>query len=226
MIRTICSFIVLLLFTRILGKSQLSQLTYFNYVTGITIGSIAANTVLEKHIPLHEGLISLAVWTGLAILVSLWSLKSTKARIILDGEPTIVIKKGHILEEAMKALRINMDDLSMLLRTKNVFSTKDVDYAILEPNGELSVLLKPPIQTVTKKDLNIASSPSLYMPSEIIVDGSIVEKNIIELGLSYEWLYSQLHQANVASIQEVFYAEVQSDGTLYIDRRNDYKAKQ
>lgn len=225
-LKTIGSFVILLLFTRILGKSQLSQLTYFNYVTGITIGSIAANTAVDKDIPMLEGLTSLAIWTGAAILVGLWSLKSVKARVVLDGEPTIVIKNGHILEEEMRSLRINMDDLTMLLRNKNVFSTKDVDYAVLEPNGQLSVLLKPPIQTVTKNDLNIASSPVLYMPTEIIVDGSIVEKNLKELGLSHKWVYAQLHKANIQSIQEVFYAEVQSNGTLYIDKRTDYNAFQ
>lgn len=220
-LKTIGSFVVLLLFTRILGKSQLSQLTYFNYVTGITIGSIAANTAIDKDIPMHEGLISLIVWTGAAILVSFWSLKSPKVRILLDGEPTIIIKNGRILEKSMQAMRLNMDDLTMLLRTKNVFSAKDVDYAILEPNGQLSVLLKPPMQTVTKKDLNIANGIPLFVPSEIIVDGQIVERNLKELGLSHEWLYKQLYQANIPTIEEIFYAEVQSDGTLYIDKRTD-----
>lgn len=218
--KVIISFAVLLLLTRMMGKKQVGQLTYFNYMTGITIGAIAAAITIDRSINMMEGFVSLVGWALLTFLVSYLNLKSPRARVLLDGQPTILIKNGRILEKAMAGSRINMDDLSMLLREKNIFSTQDVDYAILEPNGELSVLKKVDQQNVTKKDLNIAAVKPLYMPSEIIVDGNIVTRNLRELNLTRDWLEKQLQQSGV-QLKDIFYAEIQSDGTLYIDRRQD-----
>lgn len=217
--RSLGTFSILLLLVRVLGKNQLNHLTFFHYVTGITFGSIAANIIIDKNIRVIDGFTSLGVWTGAALLVGYLNQKSAKARLILDGEPTIVIKKGRIVEEAMRAMRFNMNDLSMLLRNNNVFSIKDVDYAILEPNGRLSVLKKSEYQTVTKKDIRLPVNQPLYLPTDIIVDGKIVKQNLRKLNLNREWVDNQLKKTGVHSIHDVFYAEIQSDGTLYIDKR-------
>ncbi|MED4208207.1 DUF421 domain-containing protein [Priestia megaterium] len=218
--RVIISFSVLLLMTRIMGKKQVSQLTYFNYITGITIGAVAASITIDRSIDMSDGFVSMVCWSLLTVLVSYINLKSPKARILLDGQPTIVIKNGKILEKTLAGLRLNMDDLSMLLREKNIFSTQEVDYAVLEPDGQLSVLKKVDQQSVTKKDLKIEAVKPLYVPTEIIVDSKIIVRNLEELNLSQNWLEKQLHQSGV-SLQDVFYAEIQSDGTLYIDKRQD-----
>ncbi|MDC0706050.1 DUF421 domain-containing protein [Priestia sp. AB] len=218
--RVIISFSVLLLMTRIMGKKQVSQLTYFNYITGITIGAVAASITIDRSIDMSDGFVSMVCWSLLTVLVSYINLKSPKARILLDGQPTIVIKNGKILEKTLAGLRLNMDDLSMLLREKNIFSTQEVDYAVLEPDGQLSVLKKVDQQSVTKKDLKIEAVKPLYVPTEIIVDSKIIVQNLEELNLSQNWLEKQLHQSGV-SLQDVFYAEIQSDGTLYIDKRQD-----
>jgi uncharacterized membrane protein YcaP (DUF421 family) len=117
--------------------------------------------------------------------------------LILDGQPTILIKNGQILEKAMAGASLNMDDLSMLLREKDIFSTKEVDYAILEPDGKLSVLKKVNQQNIIKKDLHITTVKPLYMPAEIIVDGKVVTRNLSKLNLSKSWLNTQLHQSGV-----------------------------
>ncbi len=218
--KVVISFAVLLLMTRIMGKKQVGQLTYFNYITGISIGAIAAAITMDRSIDMGEGLVSLIGWALLTHLVAFINLKSRKARVILDGQPTIIIKNGQILEKAMAGASLNMDDLSMLLREKDIFSTKDVDYAILEPDGKLSVLKKVSQQTITKKDLNVKAVKPLYIPTEIIVDGKVVTKNLTELNLSENWLETQLQQAGV-KLNAVFYAEIQSDGTLFIDKRQD-----
>jgi uncharacterized membrane protein YcaP (DUF421 family) len=218
--RVIISFSVLLLMTRIMGKKQVSQLTYFNYITGITIGAVAASITIDRSIDMSDGFVSMVCWSLLTVLVSYINLKSPKARILLDGQPTIVIKNGKILEETLAGLRLNMDDLSMLLREKNIFSTQEVDYAVLEPDGQLSVLKKVDQQNVTKKDLKVEAVKPLYVPTEIIVDSKVITRNLEELDLSQSWLEKQLHQSGV-SLQTVFYAEIQSDGTLYIDKRQD-----
>ncbi|MBT2281606.1 DUF421 domain-containing protein (plasmid) [Priestia megaterium] len=218
--RVIISFGVLLLMTRIMGKKQVSQLTYFNYITGITIGAVAASITIDTSIDMSDGFTSIVCWSLLTVLVSYINLKSPKARILLDGQPTIVIKNGEILEKTLAGLRLNMDDLSMLLREKNIFSTQEVDYAVLEPDGQLSVLKKVDQQSVTKKDLKVAAVKPLYVPTEIIVDSKVITQNLKELGLSQSWLEKQLHQLGV-KLQDVFYGEIQSDGTLYIDKRQD-----
>ncbi|MDU5145827.1 MAG: DUF421 domain-containing protein [Paenibacillus dendritiformis] len=221
--RTLFAFISLLLFSRLLGKKQMSHITLFNYITGITFGSIAAAMAVDKFISIHEGIISLAVWSILTIGVSKLSLKFPRIRVLLDGEPTIVIKKGKILEKTMAETHLNMDDLSMLLREKDIFSIKDVEYAVLEPHGRISVLKKKEKQAATREDLKLQTEPLQYMPTEIIVDGSVVTKNLRDLNLSHEWLEKALHKAGIslAHIQQIFYAELQSDGTLHIDKRSD-----
>ena len=218
--RVIISFGVLLLMTRIMGKKQVSQLTYFNYITGITIGAVAASITIDRSIDMSDGFVSMVCWSLLTVLVSYINLKSPKARILLDGQPTIVIKNGKILEKTLAGLRLNMDDLSMLLREKSIFSTQEVDYAVLEPDGKLSVLKKVDQKSVTKKDLKVAAVKPLYVPTEIIVDSKVITRNLEELDLSQNWLEKQLHQSGV-KLQDVFYAEIQSDGTLYIDKRRD-----
>lgn len=140
--RTLLGFMILLILTRLLGKKQLGQLTIFTYITAIAMGNIAGDMVVHKDTELIEGVTGLVLWALLTFIVEYFSLKSSKARVLLDGEPTIVIKKGVLMQKELAALRMNLDDLSMLLRINNVFSIKEVDYAILEPNGQLSVLKK------------------------------------------------------------------------------------
>lgn len=218
-IRTLLGFTVLLILTRFLGKKQLGQLTFFTYITGIAMGNIAGDMVVHRDIKLIDGVTGLVVWALTTFLMELLSLKSSRARVLLDGEPTIVIKKGVIVQKALISQRLNMDDLTMLLRTNNVFSIQDVDYAILEPNGQLSVLKKPPLEAITKKDMHIEPEQRIYLPTEIIVDGKLVHRNLNELNLTNEWVNQQLILNKVNSIDEIFLAELQSDGSLYISRK-------
>lgn len=219
-IRTIIGFCVLLILTRILGKKQMGQLTIFTYITGIALGNIAGDMVVHRDITITDGVTGLIVWVILTLIVEYISLKSSKARVLLDGEPTIVIKKGEIMHDKLASQRLNIDDLTMLLRTNNVFSIRDVEYAILEPNGQLSVLKKSDKEQVTRKDLNLPPNNILYIPTEIIVDGKLVFANLVEIGLTREWLDQQLKQANINSISQVLYAELQSDGNLYFSKKN------
>lgn len=219
--RTFFSFLTLLLLTRILGKKQLSHLTFFNYVTGITIGSMAASSAFDKHINFIEAIFSLIMWSLLTILVEYFSLKSNKARVILDGQPTILIKKGKIMADALARVRMNMDDLSMLLREEHVFTIKDVAYAILEPNGRLSVMKTKGATSVTREDLKINKEEVTIFPSELIVDGQIVEKNLKEFNLNKKWLLQELDKQGITSLKDVFFAELQEDGSVIIDKKGN-----
>jgi uncharacterized membrane protein YcaP (DUF421 family) len=218
-LRTLIGFSILLVLTRLLGKKQLGQLTIFTYITGIALGNIAGDMVVHRDIKLSDGVAGLTVWAILTFVVEYISLKSSKARVFLDGEPTIVIKKGIIMQKALAAQRLNMDDLTMMLRVNHVFSIQDVDYAILEPNGQLSILKKPVLESVTKEDMQIQPKSRIYLPSEIIVDGKLVAKNLKELNLNTEWLDKQIQQAGLTAMKEVFFAELQSNGSLYISKK-------
>ena len=222
-VRTIIGFTVLLILTRLLGKKQLGQLTIFTYITGIAMGNIAGDMVVHRDIKLIDGVTGLIIWAFSTYLLELTSLKSSKARVFLDGEPSIVIKKGVIMQKELAAQRLNMDDLTMLLRTNNIFSIQDVDYAILEPNGQLSVLKKSVLESVTKKDMQIQPNNRIYLPTELIVDGRLVRKNLEELNLNNGWIDQQLKQAGINSAKEVFFAELQSDGSLYINKKRAHK---
>ena len=202
--RTATSFVALLVLTRLLGKKQVGHLTFFNYVTGITFGSTTAEIIVNRQITLLQGISSLVLWSLLAFSVALIGLRSVKAREILDGQPTILVKQGKILEEALAKQHLNIDDLSMLLRNKDVFSPEEVEFAILEPDGKLSVLIKEEL-----------------LPAELIVDGKIVEKNLNKIDVSVVWLNQQLKKANIYTLDQVFYAELQLDGSLYIDKYQD-----
>jgi uncharacterized membrane protein YcaP (DUF421 family) len=220
-IRTIIGFTVLLILTRLLGKKQLGQLTIFTYITGIAMGNIAGDMVIHRDIKLIDGICGLVVWAIMTFIVEMASLKSPWARVFLDGEPTIVIKKGVVMQKELAAQRLNMDDLTMLLRINNIFSITEVDYAILEPNGQLSVLKKPSLESVIKKDMNIETADRNNIPTEIIVDGKLVSKNLKEFNLDEKWLLNQLKQAGVNSVEDVFFAEYQSEGSLYIDKKTE-----
>lgn len=213
------TFAALLVLTRLLGKKQLSQLTYFNYITGITIGSIAGNMIIVDSTSYIKELAGLITWCLLTVLIAWISQKSPRGRVLLDGQPTIIMKKGVLSQKAIRKLHINMDDITMLLRQQNIFSLVEIDYAILEPDGKLSVLKKPDYQSVVKKDMQMASATAEYLPAEIITDGNIVEKNLQEFNLSEEWLEQQLRAQNVFAARDVFYAELQSDGSLYIVKK-------
>jgi len=217
-IRTLLGFVILLVLTRLLGKKQLSQLTVFTYITGIALGSMASEMVMQKEVRIIDGLLALTLWSLLVLIIEWISLKSPAARVLMDGQPTIVIKQGLILEPALRKQRLNLDDLSMQLRLNQVFSIMDVEYAILEPNGALTVMKKSSKKPVTKEDMQILSEPA-GLPSEIITDGKIVEKNLAELGYSREQLNAELKKQGVKDVKHIFYAELQQDRSLYIQKR-------
>ena len=220
-VRTTVTFAVLLGLARFLGKEQLSQLTFFNYITGITIGSIAGEVVAHDDTHYFNAITSLIWWSILTLIVSYISLKSAKAKSLLDDKPMIVIKNGKILEHELKKSRLPIGDLNMLLRIQGIFSVKDVHFAVLETNGELSVFKKVAQQPATKQDVKAQIVVPKYMPCTIIAEGKIITQNLKEAGITEDWVMKQLKKHGVNSIQQVFYAEIESDGTVYMDLKED-----
>ncbi len=222
-LRIALGFIVLFAMARWSGRKEISQMTFFNLVSAIAFGSIAAALVVNPSVSLINGVIALLGWAVFTVITDQMHLKSKKVRKLLMGDPVIVIKNGKILEKALRQTRLDTDSLQAMLRQKNVFSLSDVDYAIFETDGKLSIMKKPNKQTVTKKDLNIAVTKGNFVPlsTELVADGQVNLQNLAKMKKDQTWLEQQLQQAGVRSVDDVFYAEVQPDGTLYVDKRDD-----
>jgi uncharacterized membrane protein YcaP (DUF421 family) len=214
-LRSIISFLVLLILTRLLGKKQISQLTLFDYVTGITIGSIAASLAIDTKISFSHGIIGLIIWTILPIAVSYITLKNTRLKRLFDGTPSILIQNGKIVYANLKKERFSVVDLLEELRLKEVFNICDVEFAILETSGKLSVQLKSQKQPLTPSDLNI---PTSYdgLSANLIIDGEIMHEHLKLVNFNKEWLENELKIRNIKSTKEVVLAILDSTGNLAV----------
>ncbi|MCM3390126.1 DUF421 domain-containing protein [Ureibacillus chungkukjangi] len=214
-LRSILSFFTILVLARFIGKKQLSQLTFFHYITGITIGSIAAEVSTQHDTDFFDGSIALICWTLLTLLVSFLTLNFSKIRILIDDRPTILIQNGTILKKSMKKARLHPDELAMLLREQGIFSFNEVHYAVFETNGELSVLKKPTFANATKEDVNTSLTLPAHLPTEIIRSGKIIRKNLKELDVTEDWVLGKLKEQNI-EIDKVYFAQVLPDDSFYI----------
>lgn len=222
LLRLVLAFVTLLALTRLMGRKEISQMTFFNFVSGIAIGTIGASLAIDSTLSVRNGLIALVGWSIFTIVLGFIDINSKKVREVIEGQPIILIKKGQIMENELRKVRLDVDALNALLRQKNVFSLTDVDYAIFETDGKLSVMKKEPKQPATKSDLGVQQTMTVYPTStEVITDGRIISSNLTKLNLDQQWLQNQLQQSGIQSISDVFYAEVQKDGSLYIDKKND-----
>lgn len=220
LIRSIVAFLLLLVLTRIMGKKQLSQLTFFDYVVGITIGSIAAAMSVDQNIKMSNGLVSLAVWGVFPIILSLVGLKSRGFLKLMDGKPSILIKDGEIFEKTMKKNQIAIDELMMLLREKDIFKIEDVHMAIFEANGELSVMKKSDLDPITPNFLGIKVKKE-EAPSLLIADGHILHENLETLGYTKKWLLQEVRKQGAADEKDVFIAQVDAKKKLFVDLYED-----
>jgi uncharacterized membrane protein YcaP (DUF421 family) len=218
-IRSFTFLIALFLLTKWLGKKQLAELSFFEYVTGITIGSIAAEVTmgLERHI--MHGLIAMAIWTLFPIIMGLISLKNKKIRDFVEGKATIVIKDGKILEDNLKKERYTIDELLEQLRSKDVFQVSDVEFALIEPNGDVSILLKKENQPLTAKDIQL-NQPPVKEPQTVIMDGLILDEPLSTAGLNRGWLHEELEKLEV-TVDNVFLGQIDSYGQLTVDLYDD-----
>lgn len=216
--QTALVFLSLLIFTRFLGKTQVGQLTFYEYISGITIGSIAGNIVAaeqEKFIPHFYDLI---LFVTLTYLLSVTTIKNRYLRHIIEGSATIIIENGKILRDNMKSLRYDLDELNAQLRQQGILDISEVQFAIFETTGELSIIKKVQDQPVSKKDLNITPK-EIQMPIELIMDGEIIHKNLVKQHLSREWLDAQLQNQNIISPHEVMYAGLDSQGQFFLIKK-------
>ena len=223
-VRAFIGFYSLLIFARIIGKSQISQLSFFDYVLGITIGSIAATLTTDLSSSAWPHWVGLFTWVALGYLMEMVSTKWRYAAKYLEGEPTIVIMNGKIMEKALKKMQYRVSQILELLRNKGVFDLNQVDFAVLEPNGQISVLLKPEHLPLTPMDMKIKVSPS-GISTELVYDGIIIDENLRQLNKDRNWLFKELKKKGIKDVSEVFLVTLNPAGSLYVDRYEDHLKK-
>ena len=219
-VHSLISVIVLFIFTRLAGKKQISQLSFFHYVIGISIGSIAAAYAVDMDIELPEFLTSVIIYGLFPLILSQISLKSYKGRKILNGSPTILIQNGKIIENNLRKTRINIDELLEECRLKNAFNLSEVEFAVLETNGQVSVQMKPPNLPITPQDIEIKTEYK-GLCANVIVDGRVLSENLDIINKDKKWLKSQLEKQSITDLSDILLAFVDNCGKLYIYKKSE-----
>lgn len=219
-IRSFISFFSLLFLVRLMGKQQMAELTFFDYVVGITIGSIAATLSVQVNQNTIATLAGMAVWTTLPIMLAYLCLHSVWVRKVVEGEATVVIENGKILENNLKKIRLSIDDLLPQLRIQGVFNITDVEFALFESNGKLCVQKKAIKRPVTPGDLFL--SPQYEgLPTNLIEDGIVLVDALRSLNLSKAWLHNHLEKTNIPDVKQISLAQLDTQGNLYVDMEGD-----
>ncbi|WP_347318381.1 DUF421 domain-containing protein [Rossellomorea sp. RS05] len=216
--RTIISFILLILITSIIGKHINSHKNHYSFALSVTIGSSIANMGFDTNLKFFEMLFSFIALIFLFYLSMVISSKSRHLRKWLSGRPTVFIENGRILDHNMKKTNFSLDDLNQLLREKDIFDISEVEYAILEVSGDLSILKKEAFQNPSKSDLHISSSPSM-LPIELIMEGEVIKKNTNNT-YTEDWIVNQCSNRHV-QVRDVYYGVINSKGNLIIDLYSD-----
>ncbi|MEA4832387.1 MAG: DUF421 domain-containing protein [Oscillospiraceae bacterium] len=218
--KSIVSVVILFILARIMGKKQLSQLTYFDYVVGISIGSIAAAFAVDSSINYAKGITGLIIYALFPIILSLISLKNYKARKLLDGKPTILINNGQIIEENLKKTKLTVNDVLEECRLKNVFNLVDVEFAVLETSGKVSVQLKSSCQPLTPKDMNIQTAYK-GLCLNVIIDGTILDDYLQMNDKNRMWLQEELKKQGVLDLKDVLLAYIDSNNQLVVQKKSN-----
>lgn len=218
-LRSVFILIILFAITKWLGKRQISQLSFFEYIAGMTIGDIAAQVSTGLDSKFFHGVFAILIFAVVPFLTGILSLKNKTARDFFEGKSTVLIKDGKILEDNLKKEKYTSDELLELLRGKDAFSVADLEFAVLEPSGELNVLLKKDRQPLTAKDIGLKVANEKE-PQTVIMDGNVLDEPLSASGHNRAWLHAELEKLGVV-IENVFLGQVDSYGQLTIDIYND-----
>ena len=222
LIRSGLVYLLMLVLTRIMGRKLISEMTFFDFVVGITIGATASTLASGPKANAAISTTVLVTFALLGVATGYLSLKSRRFRKLVNSEPVTMIANGRIIEPNLRKTRVTLTELLRLLREKDIFNLSDVEFALMEPNGKLSVLPKSQKQPVTPSDLHLET---VYhgLTKDLILDGRIMRENLKDAHLEEGWLMEQLNRQGIATVEEVFYAGLDSSGGLYISRKGAIK---
>lgn len=219
--RTALAVIILFLITKLLGKRQVSQLSLFEYITGISIGNIIGYISLDLDNKWYHGLVALAVWTSISVGIEFITLKSRKIRNFVDGKATVLVSDGQVLKQGLKKERLTADEFLEQLRKKNIFRVADVEFAAMEPSGEINVMMKKDYQPLNANILGWKLSDE--KPSTtVIIDGELMPDMLEQAGYSRDWIEHELKRRKLA-LDDVFLGQIDGKGELLLYSGDEHK---
>lgn len=214
-IRAIIAYLLLLFIARLMGRKALSQMTFFDFAVIITLGSVTANLAIGQNSTTASSASVLLTLGALAIITGYLHIKSIWFRKLTNSEPVTAIENGRIINQNLKKVRFTVDELTSLLREKNIFNYSDVEFAIIENDGQLSVLPKSQKAPLTPSDMNISTSYK-GLTKDLVIDGRILTENLNSVKLDVDWLKAQLSSQGISNVRNVFYAGLDSAGSLFV----------
>lgn len=217
--RTILVLIILFFITKMMGKKQISELNFFDYVVGITIGSIAADISLDIEKNMIAGIAALFIYGFISYIISFVSMKSILARRFFIGVPTVLVEKGKIIESGLRKAKIDVNDLLMEARENGYFNLDEIDYALMEVNGNISFLPKEKEKPVTKKDMKIKCSNEGLTVNGII-DGMYMVNNMKAINKDKEWLDHELKVNGYDNYDNILLATIDNNYKVTIYEKN------
>ena len=214
LIRTLILYAGVVVVMRVMGKQEIGQLQPFELVIALMIADLAAIPMANTGVPLANGLVPILALLVAQVFLSYAALKSITFRGILCGTPSILVKNGQIVESELKRIRYNINDLLEQLRVKNISNIADVEFAILETGGKLSVIPKSQKRPLMPEDLQI---PTKYegIPMTLIIDGQIINNNLELINLDKNWLSRELAKFGIDNHQKVLFASLDTNGKLF-----------
>lgn len=217
--RTILVLIILFFITKMMGKKQISELNFFDYVVGITIGSIAADISLDIEKNMIAGIAALFIYGFISYIISFVSIKSILARRFFIGVPTVLVEKGKIIESGLKKSKIDVNDLLMEARENGYFNLDEIDYALMEVNGNISFLPKEKEKPVTKRDMKIKCSNE-GLTVNAIIDSKYMVNNMKAINKDKEWLDHELKVNGYDNYDNILLATIDNNYKVTIYEKN------
>lgn len=217
-IRCIVAVVVLFILVKIMGKKQIAQLNLFDYIIGISIGSVAADISIDIKKPLIDGLFSMTIYALLASFISFITIHSIYLRRFFTGVPTLVMENGKIIESGLRKVKFDINDFLEQARSSGYYNLNDIDYAIMETSGNISFLPKKENMPVTLKDMKLKGSSSFT--ANIIIDGNIMKNNLKSIGKDEKWLLHELKIRGYSNYQDILLLLLDKDGNIYIYEKN------
>lgn len=217
--RTILVLIILFFITKMMGKKQISELNFFDYIVGITIGSIAADISLDIEKNMIAGIAALFIYGFISYIISFVSIKSILARRFFIGVPTVLVEKGKIIESGVKKSKIDVNDLLMEARENGYFNLDEIDYALMEVNGNISFLPKEKEKPVTKKDIKIKCSNE-GLTVNAIIDSKYMANNMKAINKDKAWLDHELKVNGYDNYDNILLATIDNNYKVTIYEKN------
>ncbi|MGM9878626.1 MAG: DUF421 domain-containing protein [Bacilli bacterium] len=218
-VRAILSLIALFLVTKMIGKKQVSQLSLFDYVIGISIGNFAAEMTINLDSQISHGIIAVIIFGLIAYFISIATMKNMKLRRFFAGVPTILIKDGILIEKGLKKVKFDINDFLEQCREQGYFDISEIAYAIMEASGKVSILPKNEYKTVVNKDMNI-KKPKASLCANVIIDGKVMNKNLHVIGKDEKWLAKKLKEKGKKQ-EEILLATLDNQEKLLIYEKSD-----